>query len=310
MEDQRAGGSAQAEWWIVKLGICCVYFYGPDSAWLLDLQLRYIASTLAGYEYTVYAATNRFQAELRRKLEATPKVTIVPLPHYEGEGSPEHAFYLDLLLRQAAGDGCTHLAALDSDSFPVLPDWPEVLLRRMNGIRLAAVLRSENLDTHLPHPCGLFMQRSFLLEHDPRMLPPKSELLANASFQEFLRETGQRVDTGIGYGYSLWKSKERWLPLVRSNRRNPHFLLAGIYGDVFFHLGASARRPWFYFDYKTRLSLRIGPAVRKIPVVWRLDGWLEERYIASNRRTLARLAGSLRSDPGRFLARLQGSRNH
>lgn len=288
----------------MKLGICCVYFYGPDSGWLLDLQLRYIASTLAGYDYTVYAAANRLQAELRRTLEATPNVRIASLPSYQGEGSPEHAFYLDLLLRQAADDGCTHLATVDADSFPLLPDWPNVLLRKMNRLRLAAVLRSENLDTYLPHPCGLFMDRSFLLEHAPRMFPPKSEIHSNASFQEFLQETGQRPDTGIGYGYTLWKSKESWLPLVRSNRRNPHFLMAGIYGDVFFHLGASARRPWFYFDQKTRISLRIPPAVGKIPVLWRLRPWLEERYIESNIRTFAKIADSLRSDPDRFLSSL------
>jgi hypothetical protein len=298
----------------VKLGVCCVYFYGPDSRWLLDLQLRYLSATLTGYDYTIYAAANRLQPELRGILAATSHVRIVSLPRYEGniggarviEGSFEHAFYLDLLLREAAGDGCTHLVAVDSDSFPVLPDWPRVLLRRMNRIRLAAVLRAENLDTYLPHPCGLFMDRSFLLEHAPRLFPPKVEISSNASFQEFLKETGQRTDTGIGYGYALWKSKEPWLPLLRSNRRNPHFLMAGIYGDIFFHLGASSRRPWFYFDYQTRLSLRIKPALSKVPVLWRLGSWLEERYVASNRRTLGKIIGALRLDPDRFLSSLQG----
>lgn len=290
----------------MKLGVCCVYLYGPDSGWLLDLQLRYIASTLGGYDYTVYAAANRVLPELRRTLEAAPHVRIVPLPRYEGRGSREHAVYLDLLLRQATDDGCTHLAALDSDSFPVLPDWPQVLLRRMDRMRLAAVLRAENLDTHLPHPCGLFMHRSFLLEHTPRMLPPKSEILSDASFQEFLRETGQRTDTGIGYGYALWKSKEPWLPLMRSNRRNPHFLMAGIYGDVFFHLGATSRRPWFYFDYRTKASLRAKPALSRVPLLWRLGQWLEERYVTSNRRALAGIVGPLRADPDRFLSSLQG----
>lgn len=289
---------------VVKLGICCVYFYGPDSDWLLDLHLRYIASTLVGYDYTVYAAANRLQPELRHTLEGTPRLRIVTLPHYEGEGSHEHAFYIDLLLRHAADDGCTHLAALDSDSFPVLPDWPQVLLGRMGRMRLAAVLRSENLDTYLPHPCGLFMDSSFLVEHAPRMFPPMSEILSNASFQGYLNETGQRPDTGIGYGYTLWKSKEPWLPLTRSNRRNPHFLMAGIYGDVFFHLGASSRRPWFHFDYKTRPSLRIGSALGRVPLLWRLGPWLEERYIASNRRMFAHIVTSLKFDPDGFLSSL------
>lgn len=291
----------------MKLGVCCVYFYGPDSRWLLDLQLRYISATLAGYDYTIYASANRLLPELRSLLQGAPHVKIVSLPRFEGEGSFEHAFYLDLLLRQAADDGCTHLAAIDSDSFPVLADWPKALLQRMGRMRLAAVLRSENHDTHLPHPCGLFMDRSFLMEHAPRMFPPKSEFLSDASLREFLKETGQRTDTGIGYGYVLWKSKEAWLPLIRSNRRNCHSLMAGIYGDVFFHLGASSRRPWFYFDYRTRASLRIKPVLSKVPLIWRLSTWLEERYIASNRRTLEAIVNSLRSDPDRFLSSLRGS---
>jgi hypothetical protein len=253
------------------------------------------------------------QAELRRVLEATPRVRIVSLPQYEAdpvadvwmEASFEHAFYLDRLLREAAEDGCTHLAAIDSDSFPVLPGWPKVLLQRMGKTRFAGVLRSENLDTNLPHPSGLFMDRSFLLERAPRLLPPRSEVLSNASFREFLKETAQRTDTGIGFGHALWESKEPWLPLLRSNQRNPHFLMAGIYGDVFFHLGASSRRPWFYLDYQRRLSLRIKPALSKVPILWRLGAWLEERYIASNERLLARISDSLRSDPDSFLSSLQ-----
>lgn len=280
----------------MKLGICCVYFYGPDSAWLLDLQLRYIRSTLQGYDYTIYAGANRLQPELRRTLEAFPNVKIVELPWFDGVDNSEHAFYLDRLLRHATSEGCTHLAALDADSFPVLPDWPRVLLERMGGARFAAVLRSENLDTQLPHPCGLFMERSFLLERDPRMLPPGQEIA------DFLRETGQRADTGIGYGYVLWLHKEPWLPLMRSNRKNLHFLMAGIYGDIFFHLGGASRSsPVFFADYRRSLQRRIST----IRLVWRLGPWLLKRYNARNARILVTIANSLRKEPERFIASLR-----
>lgn len=293
----------------IRLGIACVYFYGPDSGWILDLQLRYIAQTLAGYDYKIYGGANRLQPELRRTLESTPNVEIVSLPRFEGEGGSEHAFYLDRLLWQAASEGCTHVAALDSDSFPILPDWPDVLMCRMRGgVRLAAVLRSENRDTHLPHPCGYFMERSFLLEHRPSLLPPESETTA-ATFQQFLKETGQRADTGIGYGYALWKQKEPWLRLTRSNRLNPHFLMAGIYGDVFFHLGASSRQPTFHVDYLTRPSLRLATALRKLPAVWRMASPLEARYIASNARAFRGIVDSLKENPDRFLSSLRVGRS-
>lgn len=196
--------------------VCCVYFYGEGSEWLLELQLRYIASTLAGYDYTICAAANRLRPELRKILERAPHLEIISLPPFAGEGSPEHGFYLDLLLRHAPIDGCTHLAAVDADPFPVLPNWPMALLERMNGARLATVLR-ENLDPHLPHPCGLSMERPFLVDYAPRMFPPRSKILADTSFREFLKETRQRIDAGIGYGYAFWRSKEPWLPLLRSN---------------------------------------------------------------------------------------------
>lgn len=289
----------------MRLGICCVYFYGPDTGWLLDLQLGYISKTLQGYDYTIYAATNRLQPELLVRLRREPRLVIVPLPLTEERESLEHAYYLDLLFRRAVADGCTHLAAVDADSFPVLLDWPRVLLERMHGRRLAAVLRCENLDTFLPHPCGIFMERSFFIERSPRMFPPKAEIAADASFQAFLKETGQRKDTGIGYGYALWRAKEPWMPLLRSNTRNRHFLMAGIYGGVFFHVGASSRRPFFHGDWEKRMSFRIGRAVTGVPLLWRLHPLLEEHYIRANRRILGRIVAALKRDPDGFLSELQ-----
>lgn len=288
----------------MKLGIACVYFYGPDGDWILDLQLRYIANTLRRYDYKIYAAANRLQPPLLHALQSAPNVEIVPLPNFAGEDSAEHAYYLDRLLRRAASDNCTHIAALDSDSFPIISDWPDILIERMgDDIRLAAVLRSENGDTLLPHPCGYFMERSFLLDHNPTLLPLESEI-RDAPFQEFLRASGQRVDTGIGFAYALWKTNERWLQLTRSNRWNPHFLMAGIYGDIFFHLGAGSRQPRFYQDYLTRRSLRIAAALRRVPLIWRLGNLLEERYIVENARAFLQITASLKNDPEQFLFRL------
>lgn len=288
----------------MKLGICCVYFYGPGSDWLLDLQLHYIAKTLAGYDYTIYAVANRLQPELRARLESAPNLKIVSLPTYDGTGSPEHAHYIDLLLRHAAENGCTHLATLDSDSFPVLDDWPKLLLRRMDGLRIAAVLRAENFDSFLPHPCGLFMDTAFLIDRSPHMLPSREEISGSRSFREFLEIHHQRPDTGIGYGYALWKASESWLPLTRTNRHEPHFLMAGIYGDIFFHLGASSRTLRFYADTRTRVSRRIGARLAGVPLLWRLSKWIDANYIAGNRRTFMRIVNELRANPDAFLRRL------
>ncbi len=288
----------------MKLGVACVYFYGEDGGWILDLQTTYIASTLRGYDYTIYAGANRLHPQLRNKLAMTPGVQIIPLPDFDGKGGPEHAFYLDHLLWKAASDGCTHIAALDCDSFPLVPDWPQILLHKMGAqIRMAAVLRAENRDTHLPHPCGYFMRRVFLLDHRPKLLPSDDEQLAER-FQTFLRNTRQRIDTGIGYAYALWNAGEDWLPLLRSNKRNRHFLMAGIYGGIFFHLGASSRTPAFHIDYVTKPALRLSVWLRDLPLLWRLAARLEGRYLAANGRIYEGIANSLRSDPESFLSYL------
>lgn len=293
----------------MKLGIACVYFYGPDGDWIMDLQSRYMSSTLSGYDYKIYAGANRLRSNLRAGLEAVPHLEVVSLPWFNGEGSDEHAFYLDRLLERAAADGCTHLATLDADAFPILPGWPDALLQRMGKrIRLAAVHRAENLDTHLPHPCGLFMERSFFLDHKPQMFSLQSEI-SSPAFQEFLRETGQRIDTGVGYGYVLWKNKEPWLPLMRSNSWSPHFLMAGIYGDVFFHLGAGSRRQHFYADYARNPLLALAVKLGGIPLLWRVGAWLsrwiKERRAPFNAQAFLSIADALKKNPEQFITRIR-----
>ena len=288
----------------MKLGICCVYFYGEVGDWLLPLQLQFIAQTLLDHTYTVYAAANRLAPDLRDVLSITPNVTIVDLPISEDRASSEHAFYLDRLLQFAYEDGCSHLATLDSDSFPITNDWPNQLLNKMGShLRFSAVFRRENADTALPHPCGYFMTRQFYEDHRPSLLPTPT-IIQSPRFQEFLQANGQRIDTGIGYGYALWRSREQWLPLLRSNQYNPHFLMAGIYGDVFFHLGSASRRPAFHLDYATRRSLKLAEQLRQIPIAWRLSELITKKYLAENERVFQKVVTRLRQNPQRFLAEI------
>lgn len=290
----------------MKLGICCVYFYGADGRWLLPMQLRFISETVAGYDYTIYAAANRLDSELKKILAASSCVQIVELPDFVGDANHEHAFFLDRLIDRAISDGCTHVAAFDSDSFPIVQDWPAVLLRDMGGdIRFAAVIRAENGDSHLPHPCGYFMHRSFYVERRPGLFPSDSEITSRL-FREFIANTKQRFDTGIGYGYALWSSGEKWLQLHRSNGVNEHFLMAGIYGDVFFHLGASSRRPSFHSDYTTRLDLRVVKRIGQMPFLWRVGRFLEGNYLKENEKIFRGIVSQLCNGPDSFFAKIAG----
>jgi hypothetical protein len=290
----------------IKLGIACVYFYGKDDVWLLDLQLRYIKETTGATDYTIYAGAARLQEHLKRQLQSIDQVRVIDLPTFSGTGNREHAYYLNLLVRAAVEDGCTHVATLDADSFPVLEDWPSRLIDALGeSRRFAAVHRTENLDTFLPHPSGCFMSRSFVEEYDPDFLPSDSEQ-SSSKFQEFLAATNQRSDTGIGYAFHLWKNQEPWLRLERSNMKDLHCLMAGIYGGVFFHVGASSRSPTFSGEARTLPSMRFGKHFGNLPVLWRITFLIEQRYQRQNTRIAKRIRARLKSEPEAFLAELAG----
>ena len=288
----------------MKLGICCVYFYGADGPWLLPLQLRFISETLAGIEFTIYAAANRLDPVLKRQLAASPRVKVLEFENFDGDANHEHAYFLDRLLDHAIADDCTHVAALDSDSFPITHDWPSILLREMgDDVRFAAVLRTENGDSYLPHPCGYFMKREFYVEHRPALFPSDPEM-KSPSFKSFIEKTGQRVDTGIGYGFVLWKSGEKWLQLHRSNVSDVHFLMAGIYGDLIFHLGASSRRPSFHADYASRISLRVAKHMSNVSILWRMSHFFEESYLKKNENAFREIITKLSTEPDNYIAML------
>lgn len=281
-----------------------MYFYGVDGPWLLPLQLRFISETLVGVEFTIYAAANRLDPALKSQLATSSRVKVLEFDNFDGDANHEHAYFLDRLIEHAVADDCTHVAALDSDSFPIARDWPSILLREMgDNVRFAAVLRTENGDSYLPHPCGYFMKRDFYVEHQPKLFPSDSEM-KSPSFQSFIKKTGQRVDTGIGYGFALWKTHEKWLQLHRSNASDAHFLMAGIYGDLIFHLGASSRRPSFHADYASRIGLRFAKRINNMPILWRLSHSLEENYLKENERAFGDIISELLTDPDNFIAKL------
>lgn len=290
----------------MKLGIACVYFFRDEDAWILDLQLDFIEKTTKGTDFTVYAAAARLQPRLRDRLAARSFVRIVDLPPCPHTGGPEHGHYLEVLLHAAKADGCTHLCTLDCDSFPVADNWPHSLAERLSGAeRLAAVFRAENRDTDLPHPCGIFMEAGLLDELVFEFYPSEG-LQQSDDFKRYVAATGQRIDTGTGLGFALWRAGEPWARLLRSNAWNPHFLMAGLYADVFFHLGASSRAPGFHLDYATMPGLRLSLLLKDVPLLWRVGHWFESRYLKENRGIAAAIREQLTDDPEHFIARLRG----
>ena len=236
----------------MKLGIVVVYLVAPEDGDLLDLHLDQI-ERLTDVPYRIYGSVNRLEPRFVDRLRGRPEVAIVDCPSTPLRGYEEHAYYLEELIRFAIGDGATHVVMFNVDSFPVRRGWASEMISHLSGTCVvSAVMRVEN-DDHKPHPSGLLFSREFWLEHRPTLLLTEEER-ASPAFARYREEVDVVVDTGIGYGFKLWSEKLDWRPLVRSNKREDHYIIGSIYGDLLFHLGGAARGAKVHIRERRRID--------------------------------------------------------
>jgi hypothetical protein len=77
---------------------------------------------------------------------------------------------------------------------------------------------------------------------------------------EFARKQGvHRVDVGQNITNAIVAAGGRISRLRRSNARNMHFLMGGVYGDLMYHHGAGSRHAsfWTSFDNDADEAVRI-----------------------------------------------------
>lgn len=249
----------------MNLAIVVVYMLRDENAPLLDLHLRYIERHTT-VPWTIHAGTTRLDAKYRRVLERHPNVRVRDLPPTDGKMVEEHSHDLQLLTDMAVAEGATHVATLHPDSFPIRDGWAEHLDAQLSAERpLAAVLEAECGDTMArPCPAGLLVRADFWREHRPRFMPAKGEVESD-DFRGFMERHRQvPAHSGLGIGWALDRAGMTWLPLRRSNARNDHHTMAGIYGDTFFHLGAAARGKWFWLDHPRRIRSPIERGLNRL----------------------------------------------
>ena len=294
---------------ITQLAILVVYYLVDDADLpLLRLHLDRIAQHTSA-PYTLYAATNRVTTQARVEIAAQPNVVLCVIPPTELQGAHEHAYFLDAMVKVALADGASHLVTLDLDSFPIRDDWVEVLQAAAppeSG--LTAILRVENGDSVLPHPSCTFARREFFERYEPSFSPKWD---GTKKFRRFLRSHRQRPDTGVRLGYILWRHRLPWGTMVRTNELEVHYLMAGIYGEVVFHLGASSRRYiLFWRDIQRSPIHRLTTPLARVGI--KTSGSLRARAAAERRFNLRNLAilslvrEWLLADPEGFLTYLQG----
>ncbi len=231
----------------MKLGILVVYLVSERNEPLLDLHLRQIEKNTT-VPYTIYGSANRLLPQFRRKLEQHPQVKICDCGSTELRSGFEHSFYLDQLARLAVDDGATHLATLHVDSFPLRVGWAEDLAAKLSGdCVLAAVMRGTHYGYHdrKPLAAGMFFTRNFYLNYQPRFLVSEQEMNA-PEYARYQQVWPHVIETGVGYGFKIFTAGLVWYPLLKSNQVNDYPAFGNIYGDLIFHLGEAAWRPYLF----------------------------------------------------------------
>lgn len=158
---------------------------------------------------------------------------------------------LDRLVERALEDGCEAVASFDMDSWPVLDGW-DLRYRAALSARtpVAAIVRTELRDN--------FPFAAFTLLRADFWRPARSSFSAlrgparSAAGAALASRPGE---TGSGILAQLHDEGLRFLRLERSNAWDLHPVLAALYDDAFFHLGAGSRAPRFVSD---EASYRIG----------------------------------------------------
>jgi hypothetical protein len=193
--------------------------------------------------YAVYVWDNSALPEQLELLEANPRVSVFSAKEHK---DVRHGRALDRLLRELPEE-TEYVLTLDTDSFPIRDGWLENILGRLrDGAAIAGVWRDEMAPEITPyvHPSCFAVRLQTL-----------RELEIN-----FAREGGQ--DVGQNITAAVLEAGGTVGRLRRSNARNVHFLLAGIYGDLVYHHGAGSRHASFWTsddasgDETARVALR------------------------------------------------------
>ncbi len=292
----------------MKLGICVVYLVKPGDEELLDLHLAQIRKHTRA-PFTIYGSVNRLRPELLPRLQEAG-VEVVRLPDVPARGSEEHNAYLDGLLARAFADGCSHAATLHVDSFPVADGWAQTLAARLDARTVLAAVKRDEVNDDKPHNSLAFLTREFYTAHAPRLLG-SAEDRASPRFREYLAASGCLDDGGVGLGFKVWEQGLAWRPLARSNRAADHFVIGSVYGDLVFHLGATARGTKVFFSdalpagtgtLKRRLYLLGRRLLLRLPHAWQealIRAWFPAHQ--RNQRAHDAIRRQLLRDPDAYL---------
>jgi hypothetical protein len=193
----------------------------------IQLCMRQIEAHTTPGRYQVLIWDNVGMAAQRRDLRAHRDVRV--MPHGRARIERGHPTALDLLVRETKPEA-KYIVTLDTDAFPIRDGWIEQLIAPLEaGSGVSGIYRDELAPYIRPfiHPSCLCARREDLLSHGV----------------SFRKGPGQDIGQHLSEALSRHRGSA---PLCRSNVRNPHFLMGGLYGDLIYHHGAGSRRPRFW----------------------------------------------------------------
>lgn len=206
---------------------------GEDASvnrWI-RLCLERIAAYTVEVDYRIYVWNNRWaDVDLETWLAAQPRLTLLSAAPYEKLNNA-HRTPLQRLYHLARAEGAHYIVTMDSDAHPLRSGWLSRLLNALDsGAVLAGAWRDEMPESIRPyvHPSCLATTVDFVESHHLRF-----------DFDTLRAEAV--VDT---LPHFTWAAEAEGLAverLHRSNQRNFHYLIGGIYGDDIYHHAAVSR---------------------------------------------------------------------
>ena len=159
-----------------------------------------------------------------------------------------HATPLQKMYEQIDPSEYSHLLVMDSDAHPIQDHWLSTMIDHTDWKGFGGVWRDELSDGITPylHPSCLVIEHEIFIAGGYRMdyfeAPPKGE---------------RRGDT-LSFLTQALRADGREPPKQpRSNKRNIHRLVSGLYGDLIYHHGAGSRKRISFHDEKGTLAQKI-----------------------------------------------------
>lgn len=250
-----------------------------DESWI-DIQLSFLKKHIRS-PFKVYAFLNGIPAEYQSRFF-----------YCSTEPVQRHEVKLNILADIAAfnAEGEDDLLMfLDGDAFPI-GDIISFGYEKLKRYRLAAVQRLENCGDIQPHPCFCITTLKFWKEI-------KGDWKKGYCWKN---SKGISVTDVGGNLLKILKEKEiEWYPMLRSNKKNIHSLLFGVYENLIYHHGAAFREPvtrrdWVVSKSRSKL-IKILP--KKIRKKYAPKVTVNKEAIQENIENSSRVFDMIKNDP-------------